>query len=43
MSMGNLVVDSLAVDNYTQRYTGTFISADPFLVTVVNGIIVSAV
>ena len=43
MSMGNLVVDSLAVNNYTQRYTGTFTSADAKTVTVVNGIIVSAV
>jgi hypothetical protein len=43
--IGNLVVDSLTVDDYTQRYTGTFISADSpaKTVTVVNGIIVSAV
>ena len=45
MSVGNLVVDSLTVNNYTQRYTGTFTTADSpaKTVTVVNGIIVSAV
>lgn len=41
--IGNLVVDSLTVNDYSQRYTGTFTSADAKTVTVVNGIIVSAV
>jgi hypothetical protein len=43
MSMGNLVVDSLTVNDYTNRYTGTFTSADAKTITVVNGIIVNAV
>jgi hypothetical protein len=41
--MGNLVVDSLTVNDYTNRYTGTFTSADAKTITVVNGIIVNAV
>lgn len=43
MDIGNLVVDSLTVNDFTNRYTGTFTSADSKTVTVVNGIIVSAV
>ena len=39
--IGNLVVDSLGVHDYTNRYTGTYLSGDSpaKTVTVVNGII----
>jgi hypothetical protein len=42
--IGNLIVDSLGVYDYTNRFTGTFISSDipSKTINVVNGIIVSA-
>lgn len=40
---GNVQINKATVSDYSLRYTGTFTSADAKTVTVVNGIIVSAV